>query len=326
MDLKEVNRRLSEAHQSKVRLIEETYVGFKKRAKFVDCDYGEWVSFVYSVCRGGKHPRRARVDTQVKIEDLQAQIDKRFGPNLIQIQKSGYHGVNKPCVFIDSRHGAFTAYPKNVLRGLGHPQQAKNTRSQRAKRPIEDIEEATLIASNGKVTFVGPYEGMLKKCLFFDTEFGNFSAYPANVIHRKTRHPAAAPKRREEAMLERFGVRHHMQDTDQAIKVARSQNNKCIEKHWKTGEDLVCVANYEVAVVTWLNKNRIDFLWQPRTFMMPDGHTYRPDTYLVAQDLWVEIKGYLRPIGERKWRWFHQEYPNSELWDKPKLQSMGILH
>jgi hypothetical protein len=180
-------------------------------------------------------------------------------------------------------------------------------------------------ASKGKVKLIGSYEGMLKKCSFFDIEYGVFRAYPVNVIHHKTRHPTGAPKRRGDSMLERFGVRHHMQDTTQALKVARSQNNKYIEKHWKTGEDLVCIARYEVATVRWLNKNRIDFLWQPRTFTLPNGHTYRPDAYLTSQDLWIEIKGYFRPSGKKKWRWFHKEYKNSELWNKRKLQTLGIL-
>jgi len=273
MELHEIDRRLKEVHNGRVRLAEETYEGFKKKAKFIDSEYGEWWAHVYAVCRGTRNPRRAKVESRVSIKDLQASIDSRFGPNLVQVQETGYQGTTKPCVFIDSRHGAFTAYPQNVLRGLGHPQQAKDTKSQRAKKPSTSVEESTLIASNGVVKLIGPYEGMLRKCLFLDNEFGEFIAYPVNVIHHKTRHPASAHKRREAAMLERFGVRHHMQDADQALKVARSQTHHSIEKHWKTGEDLICVASYERATVAWWNKNRVNFLWQPRTFLMPDGHT-----------------------------------------------------
>lgn len=325
MKLHEISRRLNEVHNGKVRLVEETYTGFKERAKFIDSEYGGWWSPVYAVCRGTRHPKRAQVGSRVNIEDLQAQIDDKFGPNLIQVQETGYQGINKPCVFLDSRHGIFTAYPQNVLRGLGHPQQAKDTKSQRASKPVTDVEKAVITASNGMVKLIGSYGGMLRKCLFLDSEFGEFSAYPVNVIHHKTRHPASAPKQRETAMFERFGVRHHMQDADQALKVARSQTRHSIEKHWKTGEELTCVASYEVATVAWWNKNRVNFLWQPQTFLMPDGHTYRPDAYLIDQDLWVEIKGYFRPAGRKKWRWFHREYSNSELWDKRKLQRLGIL-
>ena len=325
MELQEINRRLNEAHNGKVRLVEETYTGFKKRAKFVDCEYGEWWSPVYAVCRGTRHPERAKVGHRLRVEDLQTRIDTRFGPGRIQIQADSYNSQNKSCTLIDSEYGEFSAYPTNVLRGLGHPQQAENTRSQRASKPIEDIEKAVLTASNGIVKLIGHYEGMLRKCLFLDSEFGEFSAYPVNVIHHKTRHPASAPKRREAAMFERFGVHHHMQDVDQALKVARSQTRHSIEKHWKTGEELTCVASYEMATVAWWNKNKVDFLWQPRTFLMPDGHTYRPDAYLIDQNLWVEVKGYFKSVSRKKWRWFHREYPNSELWDKRKLQKLGIL-
>ena len=53
--------------------------------------------------------------------------------------------------------------------------------------------------------------------------------------------------------------------------------------------------------------------------------TYRPDFYLIEKNKWVEIKGYFRKDAQEKLEWSHNEYPNSELWDKTKLKEMKIL-
>ena len=110
------------------------------------------------------------------------------------------------------------------------------------------------------------------------------------------------------------------------LKAAKSSNNSHILSHWKTGEELVCVASYEKAVVEYLNKNKINFRWQPKTFKMPDGRTYRPDLYIHSTKSWIEIKGYFRDDAKEKWDWFHNNIkPNSELWDKAKLKQIGLI-
>lgn len=109
------------------------------------------------------------------------------------------------------------------------------------------------------------------------------------------------------------------------IKRSISQNNSFILYHWKTNRQLVCVAGYEKAVVEYFNKNKINFRWQPKTFIMPNKRTYRPDLYLFSTKKWIEIKGYFRDDAEEKWKWFHKEHPNSELWNKEKLKEMRIL-
>jgi hypothetical protein len=58
---------------------------------------------------------------------------------------------------------------------------------------------------------------------------------------------------------------------------------------------------------------------------MPDGRTYRPDLYLTKERKWIEIKGYFYDDAEEKWNWFHETYPNSELWNEKKLKEMRIL-
>lgn len=126
--------------------------------------------------------------------------------------------------------------------------------------------------------------------------------------------------------IKKYGVDHPSKGIEVARKMAKDQNNSCILCHWKTGEGVVCVASYEKRVVRHLNKNKINFRWQSRVFIMPDGKTtYRPDLYLFSTKTWIEIKGYFRKDAEKKWKWFHRTHKNSELWNKEKLEKLGIL-
>ena len=108
------------------------------------------------------------------------------------------------------------------------------------------------------------------------------------------------------------------------LKSAENSNQIVSFKHWKCSKDIKCRGTYEVAVIEHLNKNQIDYNFQPQTFLMPIGYTYTPDLYLPDQDLWVEIKGYFWGDAEEKWNWFHREYSNSELWNKQKLKDLGL--
>ena len=125
--------------------------------------------------------------------------------------------------------------------------------------------------------------------------------------------------------LIRFGVEYPMHSKEIQDKVAKSSNNSGIVLHWKTKEGLVWRASYEKKTLIYFNEIKKEFLWQPQIFTLPDGRTYRPDLYLIDQNLWVEIKGYMRKDAQEKWDWFYENYPNSELWNEKKLKELGIL-
>lgn len=106
---------------------------------------------------------------------------------------------------------------------------------------------------------------------------------------------------------------------------AGKQNFSYKLKHWNSNEELICVGSYEKSVVEYLNKNKINFRWQHKTFTMPNGKTYRPDLYLFGRRIWIEIKGYFRDDAKKKWDWFHKKHKNSELWNYNKLKEIGII-
>ena len=131
--------------------------------------------------------------------------------------------------------------------------------------------------------------------------------------------------KRYETNMRLYGVKHPLQYKPFADKSALAQNAATVKKHWKTGEDITCIASYEARAVDYWNTNRIDFEWQKHTFKMSDGRYYTPDAYLPGLDKWIEIKGYFWGDAEEKWSWFHSSHPNSELWNKDKLQELNLI-
>jgi len=131
---------------------------------------------------------------------------------------------------------------------------------------------------------------------FIDKELGEFFKTPNKVFIGRG-HPERSAEKYKQTMKERYGCTNPMQNKEIALKAARSQNNSGVIKHWKTGEDCVWVGSFEKSVLLDRNEKQIEYLWQPEVFMLCDGHTYRPDMYLVKEKIWVEIKR----ISKRRW-------------------------
>lgn len=132
-------------------------------------------------------------------------------------------------------------------------------------------------------------------------------------------------KKTEKTCLEKYGSKSPMGSTMVALKVAKASNSCFIKCHWYTEVEVVCVGSYEAKTVDYLNSLKINYVWQPKVFVMPNGRTYRPDLYLCDEDKYIEIKGYFRSDAKEKWNWFASQYPNAELWDYKTLKSKGIL-
>lgn len=216
------------------------------------------------------------------------------------------------------------------------------------KFSIEEV-KARLYAVHGDVVSLkeSTYVDNNTNCIFVDKTYGEWLGDPRHIINRGSSHSKRKYEKQTQTSLNRYGVTHWTslqsvkdkqkrtflkkygvdsasKNPEVAKKQALSVNNSCVLIHWKTGEKVVCVASYEKKVIEYLNKNQIDFDFQI-PFDMPDGKRYFIDLYLKEQSVWVEIKGYKRLKGMKKWEWFHSEHSNSELWDKQKLKEMKIL-
>lgn len=85
-------------------------------------------------------------------------------------------------------------------------------------------------------------------------------------------------------------------------------------------------SKWEVWYAEWLKNNNIAYQYEPVTFILPDGSAYTPDFYLVAEDKFVEVKGWLTPKHSNKISAFRSAYPDKNflLADRHYLESLGI--
>lgn len=132
----------------------------------------------------------------------------------------------------------------------------------------------------------------------------------------------------EKTNISRYGVPHVLQNPKILSKNMKSRRRASVHNHWKTNEQLVCVASYEVAFVNWCNFHKIDFDWQI-SHRMPDERTYVIDAFIKDGNFtntWIEIKGWLSGPTKEKWEWFHfQHLDDSQLWNNSRLNELTIL-
>jgi len=331
MTLKEVLDKIKKLHGDSLTLCVETYRGSQIKAKFIHKDYDrEWWVKPTFVFQGKTHPdvgikRRAK-EQSLTLEEFKERLVRIHG-NLVTVDESTYVDTHTVCRFFQKGIGEFFAYPNHVyVRGDSHPGD-KEEKKKRISLKKYGVEHASQNA-----------EAKTKRNKTIEEKYGVKNLSQADSVKEKKKktnlknrgvdHPSKSPEVREkvrQTSLLRYGFEYAIQDPGIALKIARSANRASIKFHWKTNEELVCVGSYEAKTVDYLNANQINFDWQPKTFKMPDGKTYRPDLYLSDLNVWVEIKGWMRPDAQIKWDWLKSEYPNSELWNQKKLKEMGIL-
>lgn len=258
---------------------------------------------------------------KIPVEDVISRIKLVHGTT-VRIVESTYVSCRRPAVFIDSEFGEWKTQPHHVLRGHSHPKRGliKYRNTIKNKYGVDNISQIPAIVDKKKKTYLAKYN-----C---DSPMKNAAIVEKSRQTRLKKYGRwdneSTIKQRQVTILTKYGVKYPCQNPTIALKQARKSNYSQIKYHWKTNKELVCIGGYESKTVDYLNKNQINYHWQPKIFIMPNGKTYCPDLYLPDQDLWIEIKGYMRPDALEKWQWFKAKY-KAELWDKPKLVEMGIL-
>jgi hypothetical protein len=353
LSVEAIEFRIEKVHGDVVRMDKATYKGTNSEARFIDKDFGEWWAIVASVTKGHGHKLRGIQKVRNKIKFSMPEIKERIlkiHNDLVILDESTYGGLYEDAKFIDKDFGEWWTKPANVLcHEHGHPDRGKQKSIDSRRLSIQEVLLRLKEVHGDEVELLeSTYIDFKTRCIFIDKDLGEFPATPRAVIQQHTGHPDKWREKQKKTLLDRYGVdsplknkeilekalntneirygvRHATQNAGIALKAAKKSNNKHVKYHWKTNEELVCQASWEAKVVDYLNAKQISFDWQPKTFKMPTGKTYRPDLYLVEQDVWVEIKGWMRPEAKIKWDWFKTEYPTAELWDKKKLKEMGIL-
>jgi hypothetical protein len=331
LTIEEVKERIKVLHGDSLMLCEETYTGSQVKAKFIHKNYERpwWVKPTF-VLQGKNHPsigieRRSKAQ-ELPVGVIKDRIVEKHGDRIVLIE-STYIDTHTICTFFDKLFNKeFQAYPQHVyIRGDTHPDGKKE------KREKNNIVRIGVPYHLQKEEFKEKHRNTVK------SKFGVENVSQLEEIKEKKKktslknngveHPMQSAEIRERAKrnsLNKHGFEYPMQVQEIALKAARSANNCIIKFHWKTGEELVCQGSYEAKTIDYLNSKQIDFHWQPKTFEMPNGKTYRPDLYLLDQNIWVEIKGWMRKDAQEKWDWLKTQFSTAELWNKKKLRSMGI--
>jgi hypothetical protein len=351
--IEETRERVKKVHGDTVVLDESTYFGTKIKAKFIDSVYGEWYSKPVNVLKGCEHPKRSSIKIaearRLPLNEIKLRIKKAHG-DIVLLDETTYTGkISKvKCRFVHTIYGEWWSTIERVMSGCGHPNGENEKRKQtfiknygvdhpnkteaikrkiglKNTKSIKEIKKIIKKIYGNEVTMVdSTYVNATTKATFFHKIYGFWKALPTNVLKGHIS-PKASNDKRMKTCLDRYGAPFLAQVPEIALKQAKTSNRSSVKNHWKTGEELVCQGSYESKVVDYLNSRQINFVWQPKTFTMPNGRTYRPDLLLSKTNVWVEIKGYMREDAQKKWDWFKSEHPTAELWDKKKLKEMGIL-
>jgi len=142
-----------------------------------------------------------------------------------------------------------------------------------------------------------------------------------------------------------FYGRKHTEKSLEKMKIAAKKNAKhgkeCNlygKQYHGRGDWYYCIdgskvwmrSSWEVKFAHYLDKNNIDWLYEPKTFPIiydnKDG-TYTPDFYFIKTNKYIEIKGWWRDDAYIKFKAFNEQYSNIviEVYDKNKLKELKIL-
>jgi len=85
-------------------------------------------------------------------------------------------------------------------------------------------------------------------------------------------------------------------------------------------------SSYEIKYAKYLDKNRIKWLYESKTFDLGDT-TYTPDFYLSETNIYIEIKGWWRDKAKEKFKLFRRLYSdlNIKVLYKLDLIKLGVL-
>lgn len=72
--------------------------------------------------------------------------------------------------------------------------------------------------------------------------------------------------------------------------------------------DITVRSTWEANFIRYLNYLGIEFLYEPKGFVLNDGRKYYPDFYIPTEDLWIEVKGVITEERLEKFNLFKNQY------------------
>lgn len=96
----------------------------------------------------------------------------------------------------------------------------------------------------------------------------------------------------------------------------KNGTTNCSKRKWgieKDSEFIRMRSGFEVMYAMILNKENIEWEYEPKRFKLSDGLRYTPDFYLPKQDLWVDVKGRVTEKNRIKHKLFRELGYNLDL-------------
>lgn len=342
LSLQEIRKRIFAIYGDMITIPDQEYVSRTSNMIAFDKEFGEFQTSLNRLLNGTKHPQRYKNHKHTLLANKHEKqirvispdiIQSRIKNNFVRLDESTFVSLRVPARFIDSEYGEWWACPSTVIRpgsNQRHPRYTVDSRKYLSKNSHKfknvDSFVQKLSAKHPEITLSeDTFQGLHKKAEFIHSVYGAFSANPATVLRIGYTNKEIAKEKRKQTCLKRFNATHPCKNPIVSKKRALSANNRYINYHWETGEELVCQGSYEHKTILWLNANKIRFKWQPFAITFENKKTYHPDLYLEDSNTWVEIKGLMRQDALEKWTLFQSCCINCELWDKRKLKELGIL-
>jgi len=105
-----------------------TYVGWKKKARFVDPEFGEWFTLPKYVAEGHEHPKRGRLKcgqaTKISLEE----ILRRLGDKASWLDQNTFVSYSEKATFNHPEFGKWVTNISTVIAGHDHPKVGKRNR------------------------------------------------------------------------------------------------------------------------------------------------------------------------------------------------------
>lgn len=129
-------KRFKDQKRKDIVLNENSYISFRRKAEFIDKDYGSWFAVPQTVlAQKTKHPQRQRDELSKKLTvSLQEakKLLKEAHRNKVSIKESTYKNFTTKCIFIDKELGEWEAIPDNVIRQkTRHPARKRNSKKEK---------------------------------------------------------------------------------------------------------------------------------------------------------------------------------------------------
>jgi len=76
---------------------------------------------------------------------------------------------------------------------------------------------------------------------------------------------------------------------------------------------VIAKSSYEKKVMEYFDKNNIDWLYEPKTFILSTGKGYTPDFYIINKKEYIEVKGFCNIEYMKKYDLFIKEYSHLKI-------------